>query len=180
MVGTNFPEAVVGLLLVFFVPGYALTRATFPEWRLRGPEAPMRLLETFTLSFALSVVLTVLVGYALLAAAPGGFQPYWTEPVLEAVLAGIAAVGFVVGWLRGAYEREPPRPVAYDPATGDDGAWEVTRELDALAREERRLRHRLRTVSNDPAETHRIEEELGRLRSQRLQLQERREAEYAT
>src|SRR5271154_4391397 len=110
MVGANLPEAFAGLLLVFFVPGYTLTKATFPEWRLRGTDALLRVLETVTLALVLSVVLAILVGYALLAAAPGGFQASWSAPLLEACLAGVAVVGFVFGWYRGAYRRGPPPP----------------------------------------------------------------------
>ena len=180
MVGADLPEAIVGVLLVFFVPGYTLTRATFPEWRLRGPEASLRLLETVTLALVLSVVLTVLVGYGLLTAAPGGFQAYWTDPVLEAVLGGVAAVGFVAGWVRGAYLRVPPLRHAPGTAKAEEGAWELTRELERLEREERRLNHSLRTRGADPVQQVRLREELDRLKALRERLQERREAQYAT
>jgi uncharacterized membrane protein len=177
----NAPEVVAGGLLVFFVPGYALAKATFPEWRVRGREALLRLLELVTLGFVLSVVLTVLVGYALLAAAPGGFQAYWTDPLLEAVLAGIAVVAFLVGWLRGAYAREPPEAAAADEVdTGDAGAWELSRELDRLAREERRIRHELRVTGKDSPEARRLAGELDRVGAERAALQQRREAEYAS
>src|SRR5271170_1051575 len=180
MVGVDLPEAIAGVLLGFVVPGYTLTKALFPEWRIRGPEAPLRLVETLTLSLVLSVVLTVLVGYVLLTAAPGGFQAYWNDPVLEAALAGVAAVGFAAGWLRGAYRREPP-VVAPPPASGagEEDAWEVMRELERLGREERRLNHHLRTHRDDPPELARLRQELDRVRALREQLQERREGEYA-
>lgn len=174
------PELVAGFLLVFFLPGYALTKATFPEWRLRGPDAILRFLETVTLAFVLSVTLTVLAGYALLAAAPGGFQAYWTDPVLEAVLAGIAAIAFVAGGLRGAYRHEPPPARARPDAPGDSGAGEVTRELDRIGREERRLAHELRVRGSDPAEGERLRAALARLETQRTELQRQREEEYAT
>ncbi len=180
MVGANLAEEAAGLLLVFFVPGYTLTKATFPEWRLRGSDALLRLLETVTLALVLSVVLTLLVGYALLAAAPGGFQAYWSDPLLEACLAGIAAVGFAFGWVRGAYRREPPPDPASEGEAGEDRAWELTRELERLGREERRLSHLLRTLGNDPAATGQFREELDHVRSMRAELQERREAEYGT
>jgi hypothetical protein len=180
MVGAIFPEAAGGLLLVFFVPGYALTKATFPEWRVRGSNALLRLVEIVTLSFVLSVVLTVLVGYVLLVAAPGGFQAYWTDPVLEAALAGVAAVGVAAGWLRGAYRREPPPAPSPEGGTGDEGAWELTRELEELGREERRIAHALRTQKDNPNEEAQLREALDHLRARREQLREHREAEYAT
>ncbi len=180
MVGVGLPEALAGFLLVFFVPGYALTKATFPEWRIRGASAYLRLLETVTLAFVLSVVLTVLVGYVLLVGAPGGFQADWADPVLELVLAGVAAIGFAVGGVRGAYRREAPPSPAPEGGSGDEGAWEVTRELEELGREERRLTHALRNRSGDSDEQTRLRSELDRLQVRREQLREHREAEYAT
>lgn len=179
MVGAILPAAIAGLLLVFFVPGYALTKALFPEWRLRGKERYLRLLEIVTLAFVLSVVLTVLVGYALLTGAPGGFQAYWTDPLLETILAGLAAVAFVLSWVRGAYRREPPSPRAPEDDPASESAWELSRELERLAREERRLNHELRTRAGDQRDVARLLEELDRVRAHRDQLREHREAEYA-
>lgn len=175
----NGAEVVVGLLLLFFVPGYALTKATFPEWRIRGRSAILRLLEIVTLSFVLSVVLTVVVGYFLLAASPSGFQAYWSDPALEVGLAVIAAVAFAVGWLRGAYAAEPP-PVGTPEGPDERGAWEVSRELERLGREERRLNHQLRVSGSDPATASRLREELDRIAEERAEIQRRREAEYAS
>jgi hypothetical protein len=180
MVGANLPEAFAGLLLVFFLPGYALAKASFPEWRIRGRSGLLRLVETVTLAFVLSIALTVLLGYALLVAAPGGFQAYWTDPVLEVALAGVTAVGFVAGWVRGAYRREPPVSPAAGAEPGEEGAWELTRELEEIGREERRLTHALRTRTATPAEERRLREDLERLQERRDLLGERREAEYAT
>lgn len=172
-------EAIAGGLLVFFIPGYFLTRALFPEWRLRGSAALRRLIETLTLSFVLSVTLTVLVGYLLLIAAPGGFQAYWTDPILEAALAAIAAAACVVGLLRSAYSQQAPatRPRA-EPDPGGRGAFELTRELDRLGREERRLRHALRVSSGGPDERA-VRERLAKVQSDAEALRRRREAEYA-
>ncbi|MGA8543006.1 MAG: DUF1616 domain-containing protein [Thermoplasmata archaeon] len=179
MAGADIPEAIAGLLLLFFLPGYTLTKATFPEWRLRGREALLRFLETITLAFVLSVVLTVLAGSALLAANPGGFQAYWTDPVLEALLAAIALVGFGVGWFRGAYRREPPSAPVRETGQGEEGAWELSRELDELRREERRIAHALRIGAQSASEEARLREELAHLRARRDELREQREAEYA-
>ena len=172
--------AAVGLLLLFFVPGYTVVKAMFPEWRVRGPDALRRGLEIGTLAFVLSVVLTVLVGYVLLAGTPGGFQAAWSQPVLEAALAAIAAVAFVAGWVRGAYGRTPP--VGHAPATtdeGEEGAWEISRELDRLQREERRVLHRMRTAPADGAARDRAEQELRQIREKVGEIQRMREAEYA-
>jgi uncharacterized membrane protein len=178
MTGATLPEAIVGFVLVFFAPGYAVTRAVFPEWRLRGPEASRRLVEIVTLSFVLSVVLTVLVGYALLAAAPGGFQAYWSDPVLEVTLAAIAAVVAVAAWARGAFGRVPVgMPEA--EASAEEGAWDLSRELDRLDMEARRLRHQLRTGAPDPGERDRLAARLEEIRAESAELARQREGEYA-
>jgi hypothetical protein len=179
MDGVSVVEAIVGGLLVFFVPGYALTRATFPEWRLGGPAGSLRLLEIVALAFVLSVVLTVLVGYVLLAAGPTGFQAAWSDPVVEATLAGVALVAFVAGWFRGAYRSSPPARAATTDADREAEPFELLHRLDLLAREERRLRHRLRTRGADHAEQQQIERQLEELRIEVTELRRRREAEYA-
>lgn len=175
----NPVEIVAGLLLLFFVPGYTITKATFPEWRVRGPSATLRLLEIATLSFVTSVVLTVLVGYFLLVAGPTGFQAYWSDPELEAILAGIAAAGFGVGWFRGAFRREPPRAPATEPPD-EWGAWEIVEELDRLRRDERRIRHQIRQAAVGSPDTARLQDELERIQAQAAEARARREGQYAT
>jgi len=171
-------EGVVGGLLLFFVPGFFTSRALFPEWRFRGPAALRRLVETLTLSFVLSVTLTVLVGYLLFAAAPGGIQAYWTDPVLEATLAGVAVVALGAGVLRGAFSRELPVRRDAKPDPGESDAWKVSRELDRLGQEERRLQHALR-VSKGSAEEVEVQARLAKLKADTDELRRRREAEYA-
>lgn len=163
MTAVEIGEAIAGGLLFFVVPGYAVTRAMFPEWRLRGPGKLRRGLETATLSFVLSIGLTVLVGYALLSAAPGGFAASWSDPLLEVCLAAVAAAGFVAAALQGAFSRSPTPSRAASPEPGGEGAWELTRELDRLHREERRLRRSLRSGEDATAaaEARRRLEELG-------------------
>jgi uncharacterized membrane protein len=174
----NGLEILAGFLLIFFVPGFTVTRATFPEWRVRGAGGRRRLVETVTLSFVLSVGLTVLVGYAILAGGPTGFQASWSDPVLEAILAGIAAVAFVVGIARGAYRREPPPGPSAAPEAEVDPL-ELTRELDRLAREERRIRHQLRVGTPPPAEQEQLNARLAAIVSERSELETRQEASFA-
>jgi len=178
MSAANVPEAVAGFLLVFFVPGYTLTKATFPEWRIRGASATRRLVEVVTLSFVLSVVLTVLVGYLLLSAAPGGFQASWSDPVLEAALAAVALVGGVAGWARGAYSRTVPSAPRREAEATEEDAWEVSREIDRLNREERRLLHDLRGAGPDGRAAGEIRSALESVRAERDALQRRREGEF--
>lgn len=179
MAGASAPEIVAGFLLIFFVPGYAITRAVFPEWRIRGSAAVRRVVEELTLSFVLSVVLTVLVGEALLSWAPAGFQASWSDPTLEAALAAIAGIALVVAWARGSFRRVAPPAASRAEPGGDEGALELARHLDELSREERRVRHLLRTGVEDPQERERLTGRLEEIRAESLELARRREAEYA-
>lgn len=172
-------EAAVGVVLIFFLPGYAVTKALFPEWRVKGPDARLRAIEIFTLAFVLSVTFTVLVGYVLLVASPGGFHAYWSSPVLEVALAAISAVGLIVAWQRGGFSREAPAKPSTATEEGEEGAWEVLSELDRLAREERRILHALRRSAPDAPERARLNAELAEVHGEQAALQARREAQYA-
>ena len=176
----SLAEGVAGGLILFFVPGYAVAKALFPEWRVHGPEGGRRLLEIVTLSFVTSIGLTVVVGFGILDLAPGGFSAAWTDPVLEGALAAVAAVGFVAAILRGAFARTPPATRITVEAEGEEGAWELSRELERLGRDERRLQHALRVSAQSPTEVARLTAELESLKAERDALRRKREGEYAT
>jgi uncharacterized membrane protein len=172
-------EIFAGLLLVFALPGYAITKATFPEWRLRGPEALLRAVEIGTLSLVLSVTVTILVGF-ILGNLPGSyFQAGWSDPLLEAVLAAITAVGLVAAALRGAFRRLPPSAPAPEADPGEEAPFELARELEADRREERRLRHAIRILKSDDPLRARLEEELHAAERRTQERLAAREAEYA-
>jgi len=178
MAVTTVVEAVVGGLLLFFVPGFAVAKALFPERRRTGPHGVRWLLELVTLGFVLSVVLTVVVGSVLLAA-PGGFAASWSDPLLEAILAAIAAVAFAAGLLEGAYAATPPtRRVAVD-GPGETGAWELTQQLDRLQLERLGLERELaRTPSADREARASLGARLATVGEQEAALRRRREADY--
>lgn len=172
-------QAVAGGALVFFVPGYAVAKAVFPERRLVGPTAVAWALELVALAFVLSVVLTVTVGYVLLAGTPGGFSASWTDPRLEGGLAAIALVAFVAGWQEGAYARVPParRRTIEEPGTG--GAWELSDRLDRLQRERLGLDRQLRaTPSTDAGRIAQLTADRDRVVAEEEELRRRREEEY--
>lgn len=173
-------EAIVGGLLLFFVPGYAVAKALFPEWRVRGPEGSRRLLEIVTLSFVTSVGLTIVVGFGLLDLAPGGFSAAWSDPVLEASLAGVAVVALAVAVGRGAFARTPPSPRPSEEGSGEEGAWELSRELERLGRDERRIEHALRVSAQNPDEVARLKKELDGVRAERETLRRAREEQYGS
>ncbi len=180
MTAVNLVESLAGGLLLFFVPGYAVTKALFPEWRVRGPDGARRLLEVVTLSFVTSIGLTVVVGFGILSLAPGGFAAAWSDPVLEVALAAVTVLALATAVARGAFARTPPTVPRPEVSSGEEGAWELSRELERLGREERRLQHALRVSKESPAETARLSAELEALRSERDSIRRRREEEYAS
>jgi len=139
------PEAIAGGALLFFVPGFAVAKAVFPERRVRGEGGVRWAIELVALALVLSVVLTVVVGYLLLVGAPGGFSASWTNPLLETALAAIALVALFAGWLQGAYARLPPQAAAA-AEPGTEGVWELRVELDRLQRERLSLDRELRAT----------------------------------
>lgn len=169
-------EVVIGLLLVFLLPGYALTKAIFPEWRVRGPTAALRAVELLTLSLVLSVVATILVGFVL-ANGPGpGFSASWSDPVLEVVLAALTLLALAVGAVRGAFAREPPAAPLLDPSPGSDDGWALVVRLETLDRERRSAQHHLRRATG--AEVDRWRNVIAELDREAARLRTRREAEY--
>lgn len=171
-------EAVAGFLLLFVVPGYAVTRAVFPEWRMRGPAALATVVQIATLSFVTSIVLTILVGFVLLQG-PTGFQAGWSDPWLEGILGAVALVAGVVGLLRGAYRREPPAAPKPEPSPGEAGGWELIRELERTERERRRVAHELRKAPPGSREAGELQERRRALEIKSAELRRARESDLA-
>ncbi|MGA7846309.1 MAG: hypothetical protein WCB18_04370 [Thermoplasmata archaeon] len=173
------PEILVGLLLVFALPGYGITKATFPEWRIRGPEALLRVVEVATLSLVLSVTVTILVGFVL-GNLPGSFfQAGWSDPLLEGILAAISAVGISVAILRGGFSKIPPAAPTPEPSPGEENPMALLRALEANQREARRLQHAIRQLKPEDPDRGRLENELVETQRRSQELRTNREAEYA-
>lgn len=173
------PEILLGLLLIFALPGYAITKATFPEWRLKGPDALLRAVEVGTLSLVLSVGVTILVGFVL-GNLPGGlFQAGWTDPLLEAILAAVTGIGLVVAVLRGGFASKPPAAPVPEPSPGEEDPFAVVRKLEATNREIRRLQHQLRTLRTGDPERSPLEAQLADAERRSQELRASRGAEYA-
>ncbi|MGA7861025.1 MAG: DUF1616 domain-containing protein [Thermoplasmata archaeon] len=173
------PEILVGLLLVFALPGYAITKATFPEWRLRGPDALLRSVEIGTLSLVLSVTVTILVGFVL-GNLPGSFfQAGWSDPLLETILAAISGVGLAVAVLRGGFSKTPPARPAPEPSPDEEDPMALLRALEESQRRARRLQHALRQLKADDPDRARLEAELADTHRRSQELRANQEAEYA-
>jgi hypothetical protein len=171
-------ETLLGLLLVFLLPGFGLTRAFFPERRVFRPLSLRTLVEQLTSSLVLSLVVTVLVGFAWLGTSVG-VQATWSDPLVEASLAVVAVVALAVAALRGSFARVPPEGPPLEPEAGHEGALDIVRDLDRMAHEERRLAHQLRAAGERTKEGQAIRAELERVRAESEAVRRRREAEYA-
>ncbi len=88
----------MGLLLIFFLPGFTLMRVLFP--RAEELDTEMGLLFQAVMGAVMSVVLSVLVGFVLGSPTFKGFIPLnvWLS------LGGLSILFFILGWWRGAYQ----------------------------------------------------------------------------
>lgn len=167
-------EIVLGLLLVFVLPGYTLTKLLFPEWRVRGDAAGIRAVEIVSLSLVLSVALTIAIGF-LLANGPG-FSARWSDPVLEGILAAVTLVALAGGAARGAYRHDAPAAPGLEPSPGSDDGWGLVVRLETIDRERRRAQHQLRRAGGSEADRWRAT--IADLDREAAALKARREAEY--
>ncbi len=172
-------EAVAGGALVFFVPGFTVAKALFPERRVAGPDGVRWAIELAALGLVLSVVLTIVLGYGLLAAAPGGFSASWSDPQLEVALTAVAVLALVVGLFEGAYRRRPPLPRPREEGPEDDDPWELDRKLDRLQRERLTLQRELaRRAAAEGATTAPERERLEAIVAEEATLRRAREEAY--
>lgn len=174
-----WPYALLGGLLVFVLPGYSLTKALFPEWRVRGGGGWVRGVEIAALSLVGSVSITVLAGFGLLDVSPSGFQASWSNPTLEIILAAVTVAALGVAIVRGAFARVPPAGPTLEPEPGVGGGWAVVRQLDGLAREERSLRRSLRQAPPGSEEEARLRKALDAVRELSESVRSARERELA-
>jgi hypothetical protein len=170
-------ESIAGGLLVFVLPGFVWSRALFPEWPLRGPAASIRWVETLTLSFLMSVSMTIVIGSALSRNNTLDFSASWSAPTVEILLAAATAIGVVAAWLRGGLTwRGAPR------AAGPSDEPDVTgtlRDLDRIERDRIRARRALHDARGDPKKEAACRETLEELDLRARRIREHREAQIA-
>lgn len=95
-------RVVFGLLLIFVVPGTLLVKAMFP--RPGELDKEYNAIYVLTIGMAVSVCLTILVGFVLGSIEPPeGAKGYFDTPYIVGSLVGLSAVFLVIGWWRGAY-----------------------------------------------------------------------------
>jgi len=135
-------RVIAAILLVFFVPGYFLTKALFPRPREFSDELP----EVYTIAFSmcLSIAVTILSGIvlAMLPPDPVSGLGYFQLPYIVLSLLSVTGAFAAVAWWRGAFPalarvsaRLERRPTAPPDGTGvADDPKRYWKEQDLLAR----------------------------------------------
>ena len=165
--------AVVGLPLLFFLPGLAVGAATFPE-KLRSGAGWQGPVELAVMAVVGSVAITVLLG-SLLAASPAGLGSTSADPSLWIADGAVVVAGGVL-W---AVRRDAPTPAHVETPPPDEG-WSRLRALERLAREERRVQHELRHGVGEAGRREALELRLSQVRAERRRLTAQAEAEFAS
>jgi hypothetical protein len=170
--------ATLALVLFFFLPGYLLMKALWPEWRIRGKAAVERGVTMVTGAVVSSTAMTILVGFVLGNTA--SFQAGPDNPLLEAVLLVLSVAFFLVGLWRGAYSKWPlPSPSYAEHALkGEDDTEAFVEEIEAIVREELRLKAEIKHAKREnPEKAERLKEELDAHVSRRRELEKARESQ---
>lgn len=133
---------IAAILLVFFIPGYFLTKALFPRARDFSDELP----EVYTAAFSmcLSIAVSILSGIvlAMLPTNPVTGLGYFQLPYILGSLLTLTAAFAALAWWRGAFprlgrfsKRLERRPAVPADGTGvADDPKRYWREQDLLAR----------------------------------------------
>jgi len=95
--------AVIGLLMVFFIPGFAFIKMLFPRKEELDPE--YGLLYQIALGMGMSIVIVILDGIVLasLGTNPQTGKGYFDSEYIWISLILLTLAFFVAGWYRGGY-----------------------------------------------------------------------------
>jgi hypothetical protein len=96
----GFIQAVAGLIMIFFLPGYTLVSMLFPRKGELDPEYDI--VYRLALGMGLSIVIAIFVGFGLNAISTES-QGYVTAGPLWISLISLTLIFFAIGALRGAY-----------------------------------------------------------------------------
>ncbi len=180
----EFLNLVLGLLLIFVLPGVMLIKAMFP--RPGELDQEYNGIYVLALGMTTSVCITILVGFVLGSIPTGeGEQGYFDRPLLLGSLVSLTLIFFAAGWWRGAFPwmgllhpklARFPLPVDSPRGTRRHDELlakieELTREHDSLKREVKDLLKRERTHGRTMADHYRdrrveAEKELERVREE--------------
>lgn len=150
----------IGLLLVFFLPGYFLTKTLWPGEEDLDRE--YNAIYVLTLAMALSIALSILLGLLLASLPPvkdpatGKLIGYFRAPYIQILFAVTTGVLFSTAWYRGAFPwmvRLHPSLLRV-PAAARGGAKTTDRaqldtivlDVQAAGREREQLRREIRDL----------------------------------
>jgi len=148
---------ILGLLLIFFLPGYLLVKALFPGKNELDKE--YNLVYEIGLGMGLSIVINILDGFFLgslhqlagLRLVDGAEKGYFDTPYILSSLLVICLLLFFAGWYRGAYPwmgRLHPSftrvPSSEKPQARRERMDNLIKELWDLSREREKLRKEVR------------------------------------
>ncbi|MBM4250038.1 MAG: DUF1616 domain-containing protein [Euryarchaeota archaeon] len=148
---------ILGLILIFFLPGYLLVKALFPGKNELDKE--YNLIYEIGLGMGLSIVIAILDGFFLgslhqligFREVDGAEKGYFDTPYIVSSLLVICLLLFVVAWYRGAFPwmgRLHPSltrvPASEKPQARRERMDRLITELWDLSRERERLRREVR------------------------------------
>jgi len=140
---------ILGILLIFFLPGFMLIKSLFPGSKDLDKEYNM--LYVITLGMAMSIVITILSGFVLGSIPPDSSgKGYFRSPFIEINLVVITVILFFVAWYRGGFPimgklhpsllRVPKSEKAQFKKSSDERVDELVLEFKELARRRERLK----------------------------------------
>ena len=148
---TNPLQIILGLAVVFFLPGYTLVNLLFPRKGELDPD--LDIVYRITLGMGSSVVIAMLVGFGLNALSDEDTGLVTAGPLWISLLS-LTGLFFLGGWYRGAYpELGLAHPSLYRaPGTkgfgrGSAAAFSRSRRLERLVREREKSLADLKTYS---------------------------------
>ena len=148
---------ILGLVLIFFLPGYLLVKALFPGQNELDKE--YNLIYEIGLGMGLSIVIAILDGFLLgslhqlvgFRTVDGAEKGWFDTPYIVSSLLLVCLLLFIAGWYRGAYPwmgRLHPSltrvPASESPKARKERMDNLIKELWDLSRERERLRKEVR------------------------------------
>jgi hypothetical protein len=137
---SNLLQVLLGIAIVFFLPGYTLVNALFPRKGELDPEYDP--VYRITLGMGMSVVITIIVGFALDSISSEG-HGYVTAGPLWVVLLSVTGLFILLGWLTGAYPSAGYlHPSLYRPPTSSREVKSKSFEFNRKRRLEKYIQER--------------------------------------
>lgn len=141
----------LAIVLLFFLPGYMVIKSLFPGKRDLDNE--YNEIYVFTLSIAMSIVISILTGFILASLPPDASgKGYLRSPFIEISLITITIILFIIAWHRGAFpwlgkvHPKLQKVIKEEEYTAEE-ILELAREREILTRRVKEYTRKMRTVS---------------------------------